>query len=419
MPAPRPFSTSAGQLLLDLYRAYKDARRHKRSKPDQIRFERYYERNLLSLRDAILARRYKPGPCKCFIIHDPKMREILAAQFRDRVVHHLLYNYIYRFLEVQFTRDTYSCIKGRGTHDGIHRLEEKIRRVSCNYSRPCYILKLDIVGYFMQIDREKLHRFCRAMLAPYRDKVDYALVEYLLGMVIESNPLEGCIIVGSPADWKNLPDKKSLFKSGPGRGLPIGNLTSQLFSNVYLDAYHKFLYSLSGGESGDYVDDAYVVSGSKTRLRKMIPLVRDFLREQLGLELNMDKVAIYSAYRGVEFLGAYLKPFRIYVSKHCLARMNKRIVHLHRKTPREVSNSLNSYLGITSHFAAYKLRLGWINGPLAFSFQYGYYRSGLLRYRLHSPCRLSATKTGEKRCRNGKAPPQVNNSRKKHYICTL
>ena len=75
---------------------------------------------------------------------------------------------------------------------------------------------------------------------------------------------------------------------------------------------------------------AAVVSGSKTRLRKMIPLVRDFLREQLGLELNMDKVAIYSAYRGVEFLGAYLRPFRIYVSKHCLARMNKRIVHLHR-----------------------------------------------------------------------------------------
>ena len=104
---------------------------------------------------------------------------------------------------------------------------------------------------------------------------------------------------------------------------------------------------------------AAVVSGSKTRLRKMIPLVRDFLREQLGLELNMDKVAIYSAYRGVEFLG------------------------------------------ITSHFAAYKLRLGWINGPLAFSFQYGYYRSGLLRYRLHSPCRLSATKIGAGLFRNG------------------
>ena len=95
MSKSRPFFTTTDKLLLDLYKAYKDARRHKRSKQDQLRFERYYERNLIALRDAILARRYKPGPCKCFIIHDPKMREILAALFRDRVVHHLLYNYVH------------------------------------------------------------------------------------------------------------------------------------------------------------------------------------------------------------------------------------------------------------------------------------------------------------------------------------
>lgn len=385
---PRPFSTTPKQLLLDLFRAYKDARRHKRSKQDQLRFERYYERNLVSLRNAILARRYKPGPCKSFIIHDPKMREILAALFRDRVVHHLLYNYIYKFLELQFIRDSYSCIKGRGTHDGIFRLQEKIRQVSCNYSRPCYILKLDIEGYFMHIDRSKLLSLCKQMLVFYKDKMDFSLVEYLLEIIITTNPLERCIRVGAPSEWDGLPDKKSLFKSPPGKGLPIGNLTSQLFSNVYMDMFDKFMYSVSDAQYGRYVDDAYVVSSNKAFLRRIIPLAKVFLKQKLDLDLNMDKVAIYSAYQGVEFLGAYLKPFRIYVSNHCLARMNKRIIHLNKKAPLDVSNSVNSYLGITSHFRAYNIRKNWIEGPLAFSFQHGYYKKSILRYRMYKPYRL-------------------------------
>ena len=109
------FDTSPSELLLDLYHAYKDARRHKRSRNYQLRFERNVERELVRLRDAILSRRYRPGASTCFIIHDPKMREVFAAQFRDRVVHHLLYNYIAPLLIPGFIRDSYSCIPGRGT----------------------------------------------------------------------------------------------------------------------------------------------------------------------------------------------------------------------------------------------------------------------------------------------------------------
>lgn len=388
MSQPRPFSTTPEKLLLDLFRAYRDARRHKRSKRDQLRFERYFERNLIRLRDAILSRRYKPGPCKCFIIHDPKMREILAAMFRDRVVHHLLYNYIYRILQVQFIRDSYSCIKGRGTHDGIFRLEEKIRQVSCNYSRPCYILKLDIQGYFMHIDRGKLLVLCKEMILPYGEMIDYPLVEYLLDTVVQNDPLKGCIRVSSLGEWDGLPDKRSLFKSPPGKGLPIGNLTSQLFSNVYMNQFDHYMYTLSGGLYGRYVDDAFVVSGSKAFLHRVIPHARRYLKDNLDLDLNMDKVAVFSAYRGVEFLGAYLKPFRRYVGGHCLRRMNHRIRFLASKKPLDVSNSVNSYLGITSHFSAYNIRKEWMAGPLAFTFQYGYFRKSVLRYRLNRPYRL-------------------------------
>ena len=160
-PAPI-FDTPPGKLLTDLYRAWKDARRHKRNRDYQLRFERYVEAELVRLRDAILSGRYRPGPSTCFIIHDPKMREVFAAQFRDRVVHHLLYNYIAPLLIPGFIRDSYSCIPGRGTYDGILRLEESIRRESRKYSRPCFILKLDIEGYFMHIGRERLLKMCLA-----------------------------------------------------------------------------------------------------------------------------------------------------------------------------------------------------------------------------------------------------------------
>lgn len=378
------FYTSPSQLLLDLYRAYKDARRHKRRREYQLRFERNVEGELIRLRDAIISGRWRPGPSTCFIIHDPKMREVFAAQFRDRIVHHLLYNYIAPLLVPGFIRDSYSCITGRGTHDGILRLEEKIRRVSCNYSRPCYVLKLDIEGYFMHINRLKLLEICLKSLRPFRLMMDEPLVRYLLESIIMDNPTDNCRRRGPLSDWDGLPNSKSLFYSPPNCGLPIGNLTSQLFSNIYLDLFDKYMTTLLGQDSyGRYVDDVYVVGTNAAALRRLVPLADSFLKEELGLSLSRNKIAIYSAYRGVEFLGAYLKPFRRYVGNHCLMRMNKRIRTLRYLPTVTMSQSINSYLGITSHYAAYIIREKWILGPLSFAFMNGYFRSGILRYKLY------------------------------------
>ena len=154
----------------------------------------------------------------CFIIHDPKMREVFAAQFRDRVVHHLLYNYIAPLLIPGFIRDSYSCIPGRGTHDGILRMEESIRTVSCYYSRPCHILKLDIQGYFMHIDRRRLLEICLIALEPFRNRLDFPLVKYLLEVIVLDDPTHNCRRKGSLSDWEGLPDSKSLFHSPEGCG---------------------------------------------------------------------------------------------------------------------------------------------------------------------------------------------------------
>ena len=117
-------------------------------------------------------------------------------------------------------------------------------------------------------------------------------------------------------------------------------------------------------------------------LRSMIPKLERFLKTELGMTLNRNKVAIHSAYRGVEFLGAYLKPFRRYLSTGCLRRMTGRFALLPALPPASLSYSINSCLGITSHYATYNLRLGWISGPLAVAFRYGYFRASLLRYKL-------------------------------------
>lgn len=129
------FQTSPEQLLLDLYKAYKDARKHERRKSYILNFDLNIEEELISLRDEILSRMYSPKPCSCFIIRDPKVREIFAADFRDRILHHLYYNYTHILFERSFIADSYSCIKGRGTHYGIKRLEHHIRSVSLNYTR--------------------------------------------------------------------------------------------------------------------------------------------------------------------------------------------------------------------------------------------------------------------------------------------
>ena len=384
MTRPAPiFETSPSQLLLDLYRAYKDARRHKRRRDYQIRFERNVEGELLRLRDAILSEKYRPGPSTCFIIHDPKMREVFASQFRDRVVHHLLYNYIAPLLEPQFIEDSYSCIKGRGTHYGIRRLEAKIRDVSQDWSRPCYVLKLDIAGYFMHIDRERLLDICLSKLEPFYSKIDFPLVKFLLRQVILANPIKRCRPIGPASDWDGLPESKSLFHSPPGCGLPIGNLTSQLFSNIYLDEFDRYMVSLLGdGRYGRYVDDSYVVGDNPCELRRIIPLAEQFLRERLGLSLSRDKIAIYSVYRGVEFLGAYLKPFRCYISNHTLRRVEHKLPLVCSMPEKKRLHSINSFLGLTSHYRAYNIRLRWKQGPLRLALKDGYFTSHILSYKM-------------------------------------
>ena len=347
------------QLLLDLYRAYKDARRHKRGKRYQLEFEYDLETNLIALRDELYERRYSPRPSTCFIIHDPKMREVFAAAFRDRIVHHLFYNYTYRIFERTFIHDSYSCLKGRGTHFGIARLRHHILNERRNHSRECHVLKIDIRGYFMHIDRSRLLALCRETLGRSGGIAaeDRDFVDYLLCRIVEVDPTRDCVRIGSEEEWALLPRGKSLFSSPEGCGLPIGNLSSQLFSNIYLNVFDQYCKRVLGARHyGRYVDDAYFVSCDRVFLLSLVPCVREFLRERLGLEVSAEKLCVADVRRGVEFLGVYLLPYRTYIANGALRRMRRKILSLRVEDVSRLRGSLNSYLGVLSHCDSFRLR---------------------------------------------------------------
>ena len=358
------------KLLLDLYVAYYDARKHKALRSYVRKWESNLKKNLEELCDDLIHRRYRPLPSKCFIVEYPKMREIFAAIFRDRIVHHLYYNYTHALYERTFIQDTYSCIKGRGTHYGIERLTDFCRKESQNWQRPCYAMHLDIRGYFMHIVRAKLlglalaslrkmslRRVSSDSLQTWGDVLDMEFLEWLTESIVMLDPRKDCIIVGDLKDWERLDKSKSLLKTDEGLGLPIGNLTSQLFSNVYLNAFDQFMKrDVKCRYYGRYVDDAIIVCADKGKLLSMVPYIHSFLKDELGLDLHMGKLKISEVNHGVEFLGSYIRPWRTYVSRKTLGRIEKKVKEIDCSKPSKALRSVNSYLGILHHTSSYRIR---------------------------------------------------------------
>ena len=385
------FSISKEQLLKDLLHAYKDARKHKQSRLYQLKFEYNLENNLVELRDELFNRTYKPYPSICFIIHDPKMREVFAANFRDRIVHHLFYNYTHKLFENKFVYDSYSCIKKRGIHFGISRLQHHILSVSDNYKKPCYILKIDIKGYFMHINRKVLYDICCRVLSKmvhhrghdnkrWREIIDFKFVFYLLESIINTSPMDNCIVLGDRNEWNMLPREKSMLHADIDCGLPIGNLSSQLFSNVYMNEFDQYVKrTLKCKHYGRYVDDIYIVADSKEKLWAMVPSIQCFLKDKLHLEINRDKLCVLNAKCGVEFLGTFIKPFRTYIAKVTGKRLKEKLYGHEWRDLERMRSSVNSFLGALSHHNSYIIRRMWLGRDTVIN-KYGRFSPGWSKF---------------------------------------
>ena len=295
--------------LADLFEAYADCRTNKRNTMNALSFELDYEHELIALWEAINTGTYTPGRSIAFIVDQPVKREIFAADFRDRVVHHLLINKLNPLFERTFIYDSYACRKGRGTHFGIGRIDRFIRQCSQNYSKDCYVLRLDIQGFFMAIDKRILWSKLRDLIINQYQQPDKDRILRLCHKILSNNPTKNCFIKGSRHNWRDLPPDKSLFHSAPGCGLPIGNLTSQIFANVYLNALDHFVkHDLGMRYYGRYVDDFVLVHPDHEYLKALIPRIADFLQSTLKLTLHPRKVYLQHYRKGVHFLGMIIKP---------------------------------------------------------------------------------------------------------------
>jgi RNA-directed DNA polymerase len=365
------------RVLNDLFLSYFNARKNKRNTINALCFEKQYEHEIFQLHNEIMSNQYNPKPSICFIVDKPLKREIFAADFRDRVIHHFIYNYISPIFEKSFINDSYSCRIGKGTHYGIKRIDHFIRSCSQNYTKDCYILKLDIKGYFMSMNKSLLYDKVRNELIRNKHKVDFdlELVLYLIEKTIFNDPKENCIIKGKKEDWKGLPQTKSLFHAHPNCGLPIGNLTSQLFGNIYMNEFDHWVKKELGIKYyGRYVDDFVLIHENKDYLQSVIPRLSDFLLSTLKLTLHPEKIYLQHYSKGVKYLGAVIKPHKIYIANrtkgnfyNAIEKQNK-IARDHKPTKEEqqaFQNSMNSYLGIMKHYKTYNLRKSMIKKRLS------------------------------------------------------
>ena len=221
-----------------LHAAWLNCRRGKSGKPARWAFEADLERQLLALTGELADRRYQPSPSVCFITDQPKRREIFAAAFRDRVVHHRVVGLLEPFWERRFIHDSYACRRGKGTLAAVDRLQTFMRQVSANGSRRAYALHLDVRSFFVRIHKATLFAILDAGLrqqaAPWQDAM-----RWLLGRIVFRDPAIDALRIGG--GFAAVPVHKSLFHTGNVCGLPIGNYTSQFFANVYLDRLDQFV----------------------------------------------------------------------------------------------------------------------------------------------------------------------------------
>jgi len=309
----------------NLHASYLACRRRKRATVNALRFEMRCEENLIALLEELQAGLWRPSRSVCFIVEKPKMREIVAADFRDRIVHHLLVERLEAMYEPVFVHDSYACRLGKGVHRAVLRVQDHIRRAGRNGREPLFFAHLDVRNFFMTIDKEILMGLLRRKVRDTR----------LLGLaekIIFHEPAKNCIIKGNPALVQHLPPHKSLFHAPEGKGLPVGNLTSQFFANVYLNELDQFVkHTLKRRFYARYCDDFLLVDRDPEALAQAREHIREFLAGRLVLSLNEKFEAVKPVNEGIDFLGYIIRPHYRLARRRVVNSMKTKLMEFERK----------------------------------------------------------------------------------------
>lgn len=345
--------------LDNLLAAWREFVRGKRDKKDVQEFQRQLMDNLIALNSDLASGRYRHGGYRAFHICDPKPRHIHKASVRDRLVHHAIYRVLYPYFDRRFIPDSYSCRLDKGTHKALARFRSFACSVSQNNTRACWVLKGDIRKFFASID----HDILKGILA------EHILDKNILGFIDEvidsfsSVPLLskegiGVVMNADKAIDVSKPPLTCLsgrqappWKGGEKVGLPLGNLTSQLLVNIYLNKFDQFVkHQLKTKYYIRYADDFVIMSDNKNDLTLLLGLIRDYLSRELKLELHNDKISICTLSSGIDFLGW----INFYNHRVLRAKTKRRMFRRLRSNFK--AEAVNSYLGLLSHGNAYELR---------------------------------------------------------------
>lgn len=319
-----------------LVQAYLDCRRTKRNSASAMAFEAMAEHNLYQLYEELKEGTYQPGRSICFVITHPKPREVWAAEFRDRIVHHLLYNHIAPRFHAGFVAGSSACIPGRGTLYAAKMLESQVRSQTQNWSRPAFYLKCDLANFFVSIDKSVL-------LEQLARKVTEPWWMALASVILMHDPRQNVNVKGTSSELALVPPHKSLFNAPDGYGLPIGNLPSQFFANVLLDDLDQFAkHRLPAHHYVRYVDDFVLLHDSPQWLNQARQQIEGKLSD-LHLVLNPRKTVMQPVARGIDFVGQVIKPWRRITRRRSLHVAMDRLQNM---PAADLHQSGNSYFGL-------------------------------------------------------------------------
>ena len=318
----------------NLANAWRKARKGKTKKPYVIEFEKNIRENLLNLREELLTQNYKPKPLITFTIRDPKTRKISKADFRDRIIHHALIRVIEPIFDKTFIYDSCANRKGRGNLFALKSFDKYKRKITNNLHSEAFCIKADIKHYFQEINQGILLRIIKG-------KISDEKVIWLIKQILDNS------------------EQKS-----KGIGMPLGNLTSQFFANVYLNELDYFVkHKLKSKYYIRYVDDFVLLHNSKLQLEIWKPEIEIFLKEELNLELHKDKSKIIPLSRGVDFVG-----FRNFYHYRLLRKRNIRKMSLRVKccnkgiiSEQKLLESVQGWNAYAKWANSYKLRKTFSN----------------------------------------------------------
>ncbi len=302
--------------LENLFESWREFRRGKRNKLDVQMFERNLEDNIFTLHQELKNKSYKHSNYTLFYITDPKLRRIHKAKVQDRIVRHAVYRILYPIFDRSFIYDSYSCRINKGTHKTVYRLERFARKASRNYLEPCFVLKCDVQKFFDSINHEILTKLIKR-------KIKDEDVLWLINEIIQS-----------------FPGRQGV------KGISIGNLTSQLFANIYLNELDNFIkHEIRVKYYLRYCDDFIILNEKVSYLRDIYFRIKKFLQIKLILYLNPSGLIIRKLRQGIDFLGYVTLPhFRVLRTK-TKRRMFKKVTFY----------NLNSYLGLLRHCNGHSL----------------------------------------------------------------